>query len=949
MVVGTSVMSSPRLMAARTPPRRGFIPPDPGGGGGVGEETGTAPAEEMGESGGAATEVEGGLPLGLPPGLARLVAVARHGNLGTLPPSQRHLVARVLLRYGGPGSRQQPENILLQQRQALLRRQQRCILLAQRLQQQNAEARKGEEKPVFKEPRAPLPPRLRSRVPKENAASTLLEGKRKRPEAADQWIPVAPHRCEGKLEECGGLSREDDQWRPVKVGRLCLASPSPSSLDVESTRTASPSALDPPQDMVVASPPCPLSPTSVPSATPALSPPATREAPSAADISDKTQLSCASGDAQACANKHAPDTTCMMCGATPRSTRSEARSLCPHHFQLRVKEVARRARRRRRVQCGSASHPGPAISTPVTTCSHANLGSAASCCLAEHKFSWLNQLTRIFLQESPEDAQSKEAEAAEGEAAAAARPSAPHGDGNSACSSSSNIDNSSSSNNSNNSKVAALSTPQSSSVVTTLAGSGMGNPFARAASQTTWGSESSDQKPILAPPRLAPPSESGTTKVSSSGLSVIRPSTLGSGRPGGTSRSGASLFTPPTLTVTSSSPPQAAKSAFKLKPSVLSGSANPFAKGGADPDDKADSASGLEEGPSEEPTPSLSSSQDVSSSTSGASRSPQVKQLVERETPMEEKPSPAASSLSHTCTNNSDGSSGTSNTNSSSNTSNSRSLFVPLARNGEGSDSSLSPSISRNSFIFGQNLQSKVVAGDSSVTSSSDSAATTNGENQTGNLFSDAASEMSRVPESAATNGRMTTGNLFSDAASEISLPREDGLWNSRQSLAESSRELTEKENSQKRKFDQVEVITGEESESNVLQMNCKLYAWVSGSWQERGRGILRLNDWDAGQEIHSRLVIRTQGTLTVMLNTKVWSDMSVERASSKSVRFTALDADGQPKIFLAMGSPKDVDLLYNSLEWRVAASRSQTNEEAQADSVKKPKKEDGGAESLTS
>ena len=68
--------------------------------------------------------------------------------------------------------------------------------------------------------------------------------------------------------------------------------------------------------------------------------------------------------------------------------------------------------------------------------------------------------------------------------------------------------------------------------------------------------------------------------------------------------------------------------------------------------------------------------------------------------------------------------------------------------------------------------------------------------------------------------------------------------------------------------------------------MNCRLYAWVSGWWQERGRGILRLNDWDAGdqqggaeatgggsgrsKEIRSRLVFRTQGTLTVMLNTKV-------------------------------------------------------------------------------
>lgn len=48
-------------------------------------------------------------------------------------------------------------------------------------------------------------------------------------------------------------------------------------------------------------------------------------------------------------------------------------------------------------------------------------------------------------------------------------------------------------------------------------------------------------------------------------------------------------------------------------------------------------------------------------------------------------------------------------------------------------------------------------------------------------------------------------------------------MWNSRQSLAESSRELTEKENSQKRKFDQVEVITGEESESNVLQVGISI------------------------------------------------------------------------------------------------------------------------------
>lgn len=86
------------------------------------------------------------------------------------------------------------------------------------------------------------------------------------------------------------------------------------------------------------------------------------------------------------------------------------------------------------------------------------------------------------------------------------------------------------------------------------------------------------------------------------------------------------------------------------------------------------------------------------------------------------------------------------------------------------------------------------------------------------------------------------------------------------------------------------------------VQMNCKVYGWVKGSWQERGRGILRLNDWGSGGvELHSRLVVRTQGTLTIMLNTNIWSEMSVEKASNKSVRFTASDPDGQTKIYLVM------------------------------------------------
>jgi RanBP1 domain. len=58
-------------------------------------------------------------------------------------------------------------------------------------------------------------------------------------------------------------------------------------------------------------------------------------------------------------------------------------------------------------------------------------------------------------------------------------------------------------------------------------------------------------------------------------------------------------------------------------------------------------------------------------------------------------------------------------------------------------------------------------------------------------------------------------------------------------------------------------------------QINCKLFAYDKtngGTWVERGRGTLRLNDKDsgAGAGVQSRVVMRTTGSLRVVLNTKV-------------------------------------------------------------------------------
>jgi len=143
--------------------------------------------------------------------------------------------------------------------------------------------------------------------------------------------------------------------------------------------------------------------------------------------------------------------------------------------------------------------------------------------------------------------------------------------------------------------------------------------------------------------------------------------------------------------------------------------------------------------------------------------------------------------------------------------------------------------------------------------------------------------------------------------------------------LTDSAREL-EEARAAKRKYDEVAVVTGEEDELNVLQIYGKLFAFdkVQGTWIERGRGTLRLNDKQLeNQTLQSRLVMRTQGSLRVILNTKIWADMTVDKASTKSVRLTAMDGD-QIRVFLLMASLKDTETLFNALEWRLATVRTQ-------------------------
>ncbi|KFV52456.1 Ran-binding protein 3-like, partial [Gavia stellata] len=143
----------------------------------------------------------------------------------------------------------------------------------------------------------------------------------------------------------------------------------------------------------------------------------------------------------------------------------------------------------------------------------------------------------------------------------------------------------------------------------------------------------------------------------------------------------------------------------------------------------------------------------------------------------------------------------------------------------------------------------------------------------------------------------------------------------------------------EKIQLDKVEVVTGEEAEHNVLQINCKLFVFnkLSLTWIERGRGSLRLNDTSSNKcgMLQSRLIMRNQGSLRLILNTRLWDRMVIKKANRKSLCFTATDQeDHSIQVFLIQASSKDTGYLYAAIHHRLVALRIFAEQEPDANQV---------------
>ena len=143
----------------------------------------------------------------------------------------------------------------------------------------------------------------------------------------------------------------------------------------------------------------------------------------------------------------------------------------------------------------------------------------------------------------------------------------------------------------------------------------------------------------------------------------------------------------------------------------------------------------------------------------------------------------------------------------------------------------------KKEFVFGQNLTERV-------------------ENVETKPESDTKVEDTEVPAEDAKDPPSSESAkddlLFSTSVSPKG-EEDSGKANSK-TLSEAAAEYTET-HSNKRKYDVVDVVTGEEEESNVLKANVKLYIFDSEkkNWVERGRGGIRLNDDPSSTPGHLR------------------------------------------------------------------------------------------------
>lgn len=181
-------------------------------------------------------------------------------------------------------------------------------------------------------------------------------------------------------------------------------------------------------------------------------------------------------------------------------------------------------------------------------------------------------------------------------------------------------------------------------------------------------------------------------------------------------------------------------------------------------------------------------------------------------------------------------------------------------------------------FVFGQNISERVV--EPAREAGSKDCEATSGDNGAVGGTVEAGGSDNQANEGASVSMLFSVGVNSSHQPSEGLEKKEVD----NQSLLEATKKYEERCKVQKRKYEEVETKTGEEDERNICELNCKIFAFVSSNYEERGRGVLRLNDSKTNSLI-SRVVFRMSGNHRVLINTKVSFNASQLSFTSQASR----------------------------------------------------------------
>lgn len=86
------------------------------------------------------------------------------------------------------------------------------------------------------------------------------------------------------------------------------------------------------------------------------------------------------------------------------------------------------------------------------------------------------------------------------------------------------------------------------------------------------------------------------------------------------------------------------------------------------------------------------------------------------------------------------------------------------------------------------------------------------------------------------------------------------------------------------------------DQESCLLKINCKLYLLdAKKTWVERGYGMLKVIE--TNDKTNCKIMMWTDKCFRLILNTKLFENMSIDKANKKAIRFSGYD-NGNIKIY---------------------------------------------------